>query len=179
MSHDAGYKLLFSHAEMVADLLRGFLPPEWVEQLDIASLEKVSGSYVSDDLRDRHNDVVWRLRWGPRWLYVYILLEMQSSVDRFMAVRLMTYIGLLYQDLIKAKQLSDTGKVPAVLPVVLYNGGKRWQAATTLGETAEAPPPGLEPFQPDLRFLLLDEGRYRSEELLAWERNLAEPYQRG
>jgi predicted transposase YdaD len=78
---------------MVADLLRGFLPPEWVEQLDIASLEKVSGSYVGDDLRDRHNDVVWRLRWGPRWLYVYILLEMQSAVDRFMAVRLLTYLG--------------------------------------------------------------------------------------
>lgn len=64
MSHDAGYKLLFSHAELVADLLRGFVPEAWVRELDFASLERVSGSYVSDDLRDRHSDVIWRIRWG-------------------------------------------------------------------------------------------------------------------
>jgi hypothetical protein len=42
MSHDHSYKLLFSHPEMVADLLRGFVHEGWVEQLDFASLEKVS-----------------------------------------------------------------------------------------------------------------------------------------
>ncbi|HBL27467.1 MAG TPA: hypothetical protein DD490_11585 [Acidobacteria bacterium] len=31
-------------------------------------------------------------------VYVYILIEHQSRVDRFMAVRLMAYIALLYQD---------------------------------------------------------------------------------
>jgi predicted transposase YdaD len=64
MSHDHSYKLLFSHPEMVADLLRGFVHEGWVEQLDFASLEKVSGSYVADDLRDRESDVIWRARWG-------------------------------------------------------------------------------------------------------------------
>jgi hypothetical protein len=32
---------------------------------------------------------------------VYLLLEFQSTVDPFMAVRIMVYLGLLYQDLIK------------------------------------------------------------------------------
>ncbi len=31
------------------DLLRGFVKEEWVTQLDFSTLEKVSGSYVSDD----------------------------------------------------------------------------------------------------------------------------------
>ncbi|MCK7580635.1 MAG: hypothetical protein MZV65_36680 [Chromatiales bacterium] len=26
-------------------------------------------------------DLVWRLRWQERWLYVYLLLEFQSRVD--------------------------------------------------------------------------------------------------
>ncbi|WP_339855577.1 Rpn family recombination-promoting nuclease/putative transposase, partial [Porticoccus hydrocarbonoclasticus] len=62
--HDIVYKLLFSHHEMVRDLLAGFLPPAWTAVLDLDSLEKMNGSYVTDDLRGRHGDAVWRIRWG-------------------------------------------------------------------------------------------------------------------
>ena len=58
--HDSGYKLLFSHPAMVADLLTGFVAEDWVRELDFSTLEKQSGSYVSDDLRPRADDVVWR-----------------------------------------------------------------------------------------------------------------------
>jgi predicted transposase YdaD len=57
--HDNSYKLLFSHPEMVKDLLTGFVKEAWVEQLDFSTLEKVSGSYVSDELRDREDDIIW------------------------------------------------------------------------------------------------------------------------
>ncbi len=33
----------------------------------------------------------------------------------------MTYLGLLYQDLIKAKALTPAGKLSPVLPIVSYN----------------------------------------------------------
>lgn len=91
MDHDHSYKLLFSHAEMVADLLTGFIREDWVRELDLATLEKVGGSYVTDDLREREDDVIWRVRWGSEWLYVYLLLEFQSTIDRFMAVRMLVY----------------------------------------------------------------------------------------
>lgn len=61
MDHDHSYKLLFSHPEMVADLLRGFVLEDWVAQLDFSKLEKQPNGYVSDDLRSRMDDVVWRL----------------------------------------------------------------------------------------------------------------------
>jgi predicted transposase YdaD len=81
MDHDHGYKLLFSHPEMVEDLLRGFVREAWVNDLDFATLERVGGGYVSDDLREREDDIVWRVRFGQEWLYVYLLLEFQSSID--------------------------------------------------------------------------------------------------
>lgn len=52
------YKLLFSHAEMVKDLLLGFVKEEWVKELDFQTLEKVGSSYVSDDIGDRYDDIV-------------------------------------------------------------------------------------------------------------------------
>jgi len=56
--NDSGYKLLFSDPAMVRDLLLGFVREDWVEHLDFDSLERISGSYVSDDLRERHDDIV-------------------------------------------------------------------------------------------------------------------------
>ena len=41
---DSGYKLLFSHPELVADLLRGFVPEPWVAEVDFATLTPVKGS---------------------------------------------------------------------------------------------------------------------------------------
>ncbi len=39
--HDTSYKLLFSHHEMVADLVRGFVREDWVAALDFDTLERV------------------------------------------------------------------------------------------------------------------------------------------
>ncbi len=80
-NHDNSYKLLFSHPEMVRDLLQGFVNEPWLAELDLDSLEKVSGSYVADDLRDREDDIIWRVRFRDRWLYLYLLLEFQSRID--------------------------------------------------------------------------------------------------
>ena len=161
--HDTIYKLLFSHQRMIEELLVGFLPEPWVAALDLASLEKMNGSYVTDNLRGRHGDAVWRLRWGGEWLYVYLLLEFQSSVDRFMALRIMVYTGLLHQDLVRRGELGADRKLPPVLPVVLYNGERRWRAPTDVGALIQPPPDGLARFQPEQAFLLIDEGAYSAE----------------
>ena len=94
--HHPSYKLLFSQREMVADLIRGFV---------------------------REDDIVWRLRLTEagetRWLYLYLLLEFQSTVDAMLAVRLMTCVGPLYQDLHKAGQLGPGDPLPPVPAIVL------------------------------------------------------------
>ncbi len=170
--HDNGYKLLFSHASVVADALRGFIKEDWVQEVDFETLERVEGSYVSDDLRKRESDMLWKVRWKGRSLYVYILLEFQSTVDRFMAVRTMTYLGLLYQDLIRQKAFTPSGKLPPVFLLVLYNGRRRWRAALDVADLIEPVPGGLEAYRPRLRYALLDEAQVPEMELES-ERNVA------
>ena len=125
---------------------------------------------MTEDLRHRHDDAVWRVRFQDQWLYVYLLLEFQASVDRFMAVRILTYTGLLYQDLIHSHALHQ-GRLPTVLPIVLYNGETRWTAAVELAALLEPAPAELQVYQPQQRYLLLDEGAY-SDADLAGLRNL-------
>ncbi len=163
--HDHAYKNLFAHPKMVEDLLKGFVRFDWVADLDFSTLEKINGSYISDDLRERADDVIWRVKFQDEWLYVYLLLEFQSTVDPFMAVRILTYVGLLYQDLIKANHLSEQRKLPPVLPIVLYNGERPWQASETISELLQPVPEKLRDYQPQQRYLLIDEGRYSAAEL--------------
>ena len=86
LPHDPAYKQFFSNPEMVESLLRDFVPEDFVRELDFSSLEQCSGSYVTDDLRERHDDIVWRLRWNGEFIYLYLLIEFQSSSDPWMAV---------------------------------------------------------------------------------------------
>jgi hypothetical protein len=63
-------------------------------------------------------------------------------------------------------------RLPPVLPIVLYNGERPWNAAEEIGDLIAEVPGGLERYRPSLRYLLLDEGRYAESEL-AGLRNLA------
>jgi putative YhgA-like transposase len=147
---------------MVEELLRGFLHGDWIQRLDFSTLERVSNSFVSDDLRERHSDLIWRLRLRgdeKRWVYLYLLLEFQSTSDPFMAVRLLTYVGLLLEEIIRKENLKTGERLPAVLPLVLYSGRGRWRAPLRL-ETHFAPvPKALRRHLPRLTYLLLDERR--------------------
>ena len=79
--HANTYKNMFSHKEVIRDLICGFVKQDWINELDFDSLERVSDSFVTDDIRDREDDIIWRLRLGPSWIYVYLLIEFQSTVD--------------------------------------------------------------------------------------------------
>ena len=143
----------------------GFIPDDWLHSLDYSTLEKVSGSYISEDFKLREDDIVWRVKVGGAWVYLYLLLEFQSSVDKYMALRMMVYIGLLYQDLIKRKEVLADGRLPPILPIVLYNGKQRWTSVTDVAELIPVVPGLVEQFKPRLKYLLIDENAYSDTEL--------------
>lgn len=166
MSHDQSYKLLFSQHALIKDLLCGFVHEDWISRLDYTTLEKVNNEYISNELLKRSNDLVWRLRLtDDEWLYVYVILEFQSRNDHWMALRLMTYIGLLYQDLIKSGQLLQGRQLPPVFPVVIHNGAAAWKAPLELEELVASVPGSLAGYTPRMRYFLLDEGRQDTQGL--------------
>ncbi len=106
----------------------------WSGALDFDTLAPLPASFVSEDLQQRHGDLVWRIRFrDDRWLYLVLLLEFQATVDPAMALRILTYTALLYQRLDADGVLRDHRALPPVLPVVLYND--RRNPLTQLQET--------------------------------------------
>lgn len=84
------------------------------------------------------------------------MLEHQSRADAYMALRMATYTGLLYQSLLRQKLI--VGRLPPILPVVLYSGRRPWRAHQDLASLIEPSVVELSSYQLQLRYLLIDEG---------------------
>ena len=161
LKHDSAYRDFFSNKSVVEDLLKAYVDQDWVEQLDFSSLQRVNASYVHDAEHQRASDVVWRLRLqgSDDWVYLYLLLEFQSTVDEHMALRMSVYTGLLYQDLIKQGAIQRGQKLPPVFPLVIYNGAQAWNATMNLRDLIAPVPAELAQYLPNIRYAILDLGR--------------------
>ena len=164
--HDEIYKKLFAFPRLVQDLLRGFVAGPWSKAIDLKTLEKLPAEYVSDDLSTRRGDTVWRVRLrGERWLYLLVLLEFQARDEPRMALRILTYTSLLYEELVRNGAVAAHEALPPVLPVVLYNGESAWRAALEVGDLIAPAGPSLAPYQPAQRYCVVDERHLEKDDL--------------
>ena len=143
MRHDEAFKAIFSHRISVEHLLR-FLAgtiddgPDWIAAFDPETLEPVPTERIDETLHRHLSDLVWRMRrrdgGEEDWAYLFVLIELQSSVDYLMAFRVRTYVDLLYRGLLAGRRFGASDRLPPVLPVVLYNGKSPWTAAASVEE---------------------------------------------
>ena len=124
--HDSRYKMLFSHPLFVQRLLESFVEEPFTAGLDYATLERVNASFVSEEFARRESDIIWKVIFAGRPLYLFILIEFQSTVDRHMPIRFLRYLAEFYQSFATEHGVSEA--LPAVFPLLLYNGDARWSA---------------------------------------------------
>lgn len=168
--HDTGYKELFNYPELVQQLIEGFAPREIAEMMDFSTLTLHSGNYITPLFEEKLEDLVWSVdvHWKgqKQQVYLYLLLEFQSSIDTTMPIRLMHYVACFYDHLLKNKTTTPGEGLPPIFPIVLYNGLQRWSAKEDIFQMiAPEPPEFLRPYQPHLRYYLIDEGAIADEEL--------------
>lgn len=153
--HDTNYKQLFAHPELVCELLTSFLPGSFAGPLNAPDCQRINGSYASETGHQRHGDMVWRVCRRDDPVGVLVLLEFQSQPDRWMALRMQVYAGLLLQDLLKQAALAADGELPMMLPVVVYSGERAWTCSTSMAGL-RGNDDALDCYQPELRYLLVD-----------------------
>ncbi len=157
--HDASYRLLFSNPAIVRGLFQGIIEAPWLDLLDWNGLEPLPTDYIGDKLRQRQGDIVWRLpKLDGSDVYLLLMIEHQSTIDFYMALRILTYLGLLYEALLARKLIKPGEPLPIVLPIVIYSGLPRWNAALNVSELIGLMPHGLRRYLPQLQYLLVDEG---------------------
>ncbi|NMO19621.1 transposase [Pyxidicoccus fallax] len=132
--HDLFVRYTFGHPERAAAELRAVLPAYVVSEVDWASLRRESGSVVDPELRGTESDLLFiaRLHSGHPVL-LYVLLEHQSTVDPWMALRMLRYV---VRQLERWRQEHpDSTVLPLIIPLVMYHGPEgTWTAPRRVEE---------------------------------------------
>lgn len=129
--HDKWYIRLFSDPKIVEELLRFFVHEEFVKELDFSSLKKLNTRFIRVSERSRHADVVYEIKSHGQTAYIYLFLEFQSTVDRFMALRMGRYLFEFYQEI---QKFTKSELLNPAFPILIYNGNATWDAPERFSE---------------------------------------------
>lgn len=131
--HDKSYKDLYSNKKVFIDLVQEMLKAPWSKDLKPDNLTLINKSYISSDYEEQESDIVYSANINNGEVIFYVLLEFQSTVDYRMPLRLFFYISEILREYAKNarhKKSDRNLKIPAVIPIVLYNGKNKWDVPT-------------------------------------------------
>jgi predicted transposase/invertase (TIGR01784 family) len=137
--YDSAYKYLFSNTRIFHQFLTRFVDESFTRKIKLDDIEQVDRSFVSDEFLQRESDIIYKVNLARQEVYIYVLLEFQSTVDKSIPVRMLLYILQLYDQLYRN---SRRGKLPAIFPILLYNGSETWTVPRDLATLIEQSIPG-------------------------------------
>ena len=170
--HDLFVRYTFGHPERAAAELRAVLPAHVVSEVDWETLRQEPGNVVDPELRKTESDLLFsaRLHTGHP-LLLYVLLEHQSSVDEWMAWRMLRYVVRSVERW--RQQHPESARLPVIIPLVMYHGAEgAWTAPRRVEELFDVPEEGEErerwrALVPRFEYLLDDLTAEREEALRA------------
>ena len=165
--HDSGYKKLFSNRTIFRQLIETFVQEDWVKEIDFDQSETLDKSFVSDHYKSTESDLIHKVKFRGREAYLVILLEFQSTVERFMALRVLNYLTNFYMDdVASAREKKKTlERLPPLFPIVLYNGQNPWTAPLRL-QTLIQDVKLLGKYAPRFQYCKIEEHAYAPDVLL-------------
>lgn len=148
--------------ETVEQFIRHYLPPEVTGQLDLDTLEYTKDSFIDKGLKEYFSDLLLEvyLKNGRKG-YVYILFEHKSYQEPLIAFHLLRYMVKIWEMLLKRREIT---RFPAIIPLVLYHGEKKWRTGLHFNELFDSPG-DMSAFIPDFKYLLWDSTQYDDEEI--------------
>jgi predicted transposase YdaD len=124
--HDAFFKQVLSDPMLAGAFLREHLPPDVASLLSTELPEPIPGSFVDEELRQHHSDLLFRvhLKRGPE-AYAYVLMEHKSSRDPAARLQLLRYVVRVLLDWYERNK--QQLPLPPVLPLLAHQGPGGWE----------------------------------------------------
>jgi len=145
--HDKRYKRLFSNKSLVKELFESFVNESISTEIDFNSLERLDKSFITDKFKEKESDLIYRVNLKEKSCYIYLLIEFQSTVDPSMSLRILRYICEFYEFLTENEKMTT---LPAVFPLLLYNGEGKWTSKENIFDMIEQTIP--EKYIPKFRY---------------------------
>ena len=132
--HDLMVRAVLSDLTEAASFLQTHLPEAVSQALNWSTLKLLEGSFVDEDLRESEADLLYEVEHvsGETSLWVYVLLEHQSTPDRWMRLRLLKYCCRIWD--LSFRDYPDQRELRAIVPLVFYQGERSWSYSSEFAE---------------------------------------------
>ena len=132
--HDLMVRAVLSDLTEAASFLQTHLPEAVSQALNWSTLTLLEGSFVDEDLRESEADLLYEVEHvsGATSLWVYVLLEHQSTPDRWMRLRLLKYCCRIWD--LSFRDYPDQRELRAIVPLVFYQGERSWSYSSEFAE---------------------------------------------
>lgn len=161
--HDSGYKRLFSNRTIFRQFIETFVHEDWVQDLDFSQAETLDKSFVSAHYKETESDLIYKVKFHGHEAYLVLLLEFQTTVERFMALRVLNYVTNFYMDYVES--VKHVNMLPPVFPIVLYRGKAAWNAPVNMTDLIDDVQ-RLGPHAPHFQYCKIVEHEYPPDMLL-------------
>jgi predicted transposase/invertase (TIGR01784 family) len=128
--HDQLFKAAMENPQVAYDFVKAHLPKDMLAIIDTSSLTVENVSFIEPKLTRSSSDVLFSAKFNDQDGYIFLLIEHQSTADKFMAFRLFKYMIRICDRYLKNNPKSK--HLPLVYPVVLYNGIAEYDVARNL-----------------------------------------------
>ncbi len=160
--HDRFFKAVFGRTEVAAEFLERYLPAAAGQALDWKTLRTAKDSFLDPELALHPADLLYTvdLRSGGAG-YVHVLFEHKSYVESRIGLDLLRYRVRIWEQWLNA---GNSGRLPVVVPVVVYHGAASWCVSRQFADEVEDAP-ALRAYVPACVYHLIDLSGYRDDEL--------------
>jgi len=165
--HEGLFLKVFKDKENTKHFLRQHLPQGVVDHADLDSLYLENVSYLDDNLRKHFSDLVFSVRIGEEEFSaakVYLLFEHKSSPEPLVGMQVLRYMALQWKEMYDQGQIVG-GKLPPIIPIVIYQGRGAWQARASFHDLVEMPSEAFKEFVPDFSFAFFNIGKVDEEKV--------------
>ena len=165
--HEGLFLKVFKDKENTKHFLREHLPQGVLEHADLDSLYLENVSYLDDNLRKHFSDLVFSVRVGEEEFSaakVYLLFEHKSSPEPLVGMQVLRYMALQWKEMYDQGETAG-GKLPPIIPIVIYQGRGAWQARASFQKLVEIPSEAFKEFVPDFSFAFFNIGKVDEEKV--------------
>ena len=153
--HDKCFRDILSDKDEIISILKDFVNPQ--NTIKSEEIEPYNTSFITSKYQNREADIVYKIK-GKN---AFILIEHQSKIDKKMPYRLLEY----YTEIMRTTDIKN-GKMPVVIPIIIYTGDKKWNSNGYISEKQEV----IEGYQEgrlDVKYNLIQANNFKVEELLS------------
>ena len=145
------------------------LPKDIQQNLNLNALERINGSFVSPQLKEYFSDVVYQcpIVGLKKQAFLTFILEHKSDIVPHPHFQLLRYMLDTWED-----QIKDKKALTPIIPIVLYQGKRKWVKRDVYAYFDKKLPVSFRPFCPNFDYFLTDIQTLSDEQILELNKGL-------